>query len=382
MGAFCLPPKITACSVKKSGGVLKSKIRFVSLIWVFSLVLVFQTFSFSLFAKSCATALNGISIVSINVLNLLDPTPEGGKRLDFLPGYNQDVVRDKIARIKRIVTRDGTCLPDIACVMELNNENMAHQLAAALGYEHVQMTKSPDSRGIDVALMYNTGSVLNRARFKEEIPYQADVFKQRPSRNLLLVDFDVNGKHFIVVVVHWPSMRNPIEMSMAAAAETRKAVLSQLAKFPDATVVVLGDFNSIPSKNDLTGRNPFDHEFQLGDGKGPKIINARQLADPKVLLTQPPGTYFYREEKSWNELDRAGIVQGPDIVFDPSSYLVYAHPEFSKVEPNSKGWPTPTGYFFKWEGNKLKASGASDHFPVFVQFLVTGIVSQSPPSPK
>jgi len=319
--------------------------------------------------------------VSVNVLNLLDPTPEGGKKLDFIPGYNQDVVRDKIARVKRIVTRDGQCLPDIVCVMELNNENMAHQLAAAMGYENVLMTKSPDSRGMDVALLFNYGPILKRARFKDEISYQADAFKQRPSRNILLVDFDVNGKHFIVMVVHWPSMRNPIDMSMAAATETRAAVLKQLEKFPDATVVVLGDFNSVPTHNDAQGKNPYDHAFLIGDGKGPKIINARSLVDPAILKNQPPGTYFFGKENNWNELDRAGIVQGPDIVFDPSSYLVYAHPDFSKVLPTSQGFPAPISYFFNWENGKLVARGASDHFPLFLQFIVKGMLNQGPPKP-
>lgn len=355
-----------------------SSFRFFLLISVFVLS---QAFDFSILAKTCTTALNGISIVSVNVHNLFDEATEGGKKVELPPGYNQLVVDDKIARIKKVVTRDGSCLPDIACVMEIENENVAHQLALELGYKNMFMTKSPDRRGIDVALFYNHGPVLQRARFRDEIPYQSDLFKARPSRNLLLVDFDVQGKHFIVVVVHWPSMANPIEMSMAAATETRKAVLDQLAKFPDATVVVLGDFNSIPSKNDPKGRNPYDHAFLIGDGKGPKLVNARDLVDPAILKTQPPGTYFYKEDNSWNELDRAGIAQGPDIVFDPNSYLVYAHPDFSAVQPSSKGAPTPTGYFFKWEGTNLISRGASDHFPLFVQFLVKGIATQGPPKP-
>ncbi len=333
-------------------------------------------------SQSCSPNLSNVSVALYNAHNLFDNTYDGDKEYKLPPGYNQAVVQDKKDRIKKVITRDGKCLPDVLCLVEIENENVAHQAASYFGYKYMFMTKSPDSRGIDVALMFNETVTLKRARYRNEVKYNRDEFEKSPSRNILIVDLDVGGRSLILIVVHWPSMRNPIEMSVAAAEETRKVVEEQAAKYPNATIAVLGDFNSIPSKNAKDGRNPYDDILLKGKGAGPQLFNARTATDPAVLRPQVPGTYFYKDENSWNELDRIAILEGPFVKFDRKSYFVFPHPEFSAVLPTSNGAPAPIGYFYNWENGKLVSKGASDHFPVFVSFTVTSESGAAPTSPE
>ena len=113
---------------------------------------------------------------------------------------------------------------------------------------------SPDSRGIDVALLYR--SDLFRPFDYRAIPVVDSKDNSFKTRDILQVSGVLNGcdtLHFFVN--HWPSRYGGIMETIryrALAAETlRKSVKGLLLRFPSAKIICMGDFNDTPTDDSL-----------------------------------------------------------------------------------------------------------------------------------
>lgn len=340
-----------------------------------------------------------LEFMSYNVENLFDANHDEGK-LDwaYLPKANKekskeckkveskrrreecfdtdwtaDKVKLKINQIADVVLKDRRSPPDFMALVEVENEAVVKQLAETLRYKQVAVTNSPDNRGIDVALMFNTDKNLEFVK-KSEIVFTSDEFKGWPTRNILEVEFLLDKKYPLTVFVnHWPSLGNPNIKRVRAAEFLRKRVQEILKKNKDHAVVAVGDFNTIDSNHPHPFKDVLLKDDLLYD------LHESYKDDKKISWDtknqQPPGTYFFAPEMTWNVLDRVFLSpnlkgkKGLSVAND--SYEIYA-PNFvtetyeyksrGKYLNGSKVVGVPKRY--NHNASTTGEAGYSDHFPV------------------
>lgn len=180
------------------------------------LVLVCVLFAFNVNAKS-------VEIMSYNVENLFDAKHDEGKNdWSFLPkdapgkqeclrkrkskyrrnecydaDWTEEKVEMKLAQIVDVITKERKTLPDFLGLIEVENGEIVGRLAKKLGYENVEITSSPDFRGVDVALLYKTSASIKKISRAEHV-----VPVDYPSRNILEVEFTIDGHPLTLFVNH------------------------------------------------------------------------------------------------------------------------------------------------------------------------------------
>ncbi len=294
------------------------------------------------------TAINELKIMSYNVLNLFDADKDSAKD-DWLwlpinaPGkqnYCQNIssskdrqycsqfdwtyekVNWKLQQIKKVVDFQGS-KPDMIAVVEVENENVLSLLAATLGYQHYIITNSPDLRGIDVGLMFNTKPGLSYSNWEAiRVPFKSG----RPGRDLLRVDFVWNGKPLSVYVNHWPSQRNPIDerISCAEYLAHNIDVMSQ-ANGPTWSAIAVGDFNTLDSEQPNAFYDIM-HNSHWSNSLYDAELYARESRQNPALPYTPPGTYYYIKDDAWNRLDRVivtkNLIDQKDMEFAQESFRI------------------------------------------------------------
>jgi predicted extracellular nuclease len=152
---------------------------------------------------------------------------------------------------KVIVAVGGVTPPDLIGVCEVENRFVLNRIVnetplAKFPYGVVHHD-SPDARGIDVGLMYNkeTFKLVGSKFFTASLP------SGRTTREILLAKGVVNELDTLhVMVCHLPSKYGGEVASeggrMAAAAVLRTVADSILATSPNASLIIMGDFNDTP----------------------------------------------------------------------------------------------------------------------------------------
>lgn len=344
------------------------------------------------FAKETST---GIEIMTYNVENLFDAVHDKGKNdWTYLPfskqksrecqkvkskyrrnecfetDWTEKKVELKLKQIRKVLLEgERKSLPQILGLIEVENPQVVSKLAKSLGYEKFVMTNSPDKRGIDVALLWNPSKDLIFKTFHEH-ELKGDYFKKKPSRNILEVEFQVaNSESLYVFVNHWPSLGNP-DNTRVQAATLLKSRIEKLQKANSkAGFIAMGDFNTIPKLKKKSKIHPFRDIFL----KDSIMVDLRESylsseSVPKSLkMKQPPGTYYYKRGKVWNQLDRVffskNLLTGNNLKIDLNSFEVYA-PSFSRKSETKgyKGQLAP--YRFDHKAKTVDEMGYSDHFPI------------------
>lgn len=346
-----------------------------------------------------------ISILSYNVENLFDVEHDSSKiDWEFLPaGYpgrdaycqglrtskeqkqcletdwTADKLELKIKQIKKVVDLASPILPEIMGVSEIENENVVRKLANELCYRDIIVTDSPDVRGIDVGIMYNSSANL---KYLNHIEHHLDpAISGKPSRNVLQVNFLVGGHNLIVFMNHWPSQGAPAPVRVAVAKFVQEKVKQAIDADPSATVVVMGDFNVIsndrpdPFFNVL--ENPAAGTAQLFDVDSKWRGALKSTQNYTELNAMPLATYFYGVEASFNLLDRFFVnknaTDGRGLEVDVNKYRIVTAPEITST------WGYPKGHWLsgsivrgiprRYDHNATDAAkaGYSDHFPIYLE---------------
>ena len=258
---------------------------------------------------------------------------------------------------------DGTGA-DIVGLSEVENSLVIKDLLAQaslkkMGYE-IAHHESPDTRGIDVAMIYKKKSfrVIGTAAFKVDISQ----YEQYPTRDIVLVKGVTSTKDTLYVFLnHWPSRRGGTKESQPrrqlAAEVLRHAVDSILKQSPDAKLVLMGDFNDNPPDASVSQT--------LGTTKVPDLSVPNSLYNPTNNFDWKAGegSEFYRG--SWdrfiqiilstslvkNQLDRENKFH--DIYLFKPQWLLKEEPAYQQMVPYRTFDDTlPIGF--------------SDHLPVYV----------------
>ena len=306
-------------------------------------------------------------IMFYNVENLFDTIDNPNTSDDeFLPdgvrnwgGYRFYI---KLQRLSQVIVATGeNGFPAVIGMCEVEN----HQVLESL-IHHTPLKKidygivhqeSPDSRGIDVAMLYRKD--MFSPQFFRAIRVSDPADPSFTTRDILYVKglLGTDTMHFFVN--HWPSKYGGVSATKPrralAASVLRAQTYSLLARNPSANIIIMGDLNDSPLDKSVAG--------VLGAkpvGK-PSPSGLYNLAYP--LAKKGIGTNKYRSKwdlidqfiVSRNLVSKDGMASHPDAfsVFSPSYLLV-------KDENNLGEKLNRTFVGVKYNG------GFSDHLPILL----------------
>lgn len=232
-----------------------------------------------------------------NVENYFDPFDNPGKNDDqftaegeYFWGWKKfEKKRDDIARTIILAADTYGQFPALVGLCEVESHFalrhlLEHTPLARAGYNFIHR-ESPDSRGIDVALLYREEIFTPL----EEKFYSVDF----PTREVLHVKGVVNSLDTIHVFVnHWPSKLGGEKASaprrMAVSERVKSVVDSILAAAPQAGIILMGDLN--------------DGYASEAVGNLAPLVNLARWAEGAE------GTHKYQGE--WNIIDHFSVSEG------------------------------------------------------------------------
>ena len=320
-------------------------------------------------------AQNDYRVMFYNVENLFDTKDDSLKNdEDFLPdGFTRWTpwkYWEKLRDITRVITAvGGMQSPALVGLCEVENDSVLFDLTRrsplrAQEYEYI-VTRSPDERGIDVALLYQ------RHQFKllehDEYEIRFDRPASRPTRNILhAVGELINSDTIDVFVCHFPSRSNGQKETeparVAAATLLREKTDSILALRMRPHCIIMGDFNDQPDNKSLL------HTLKAGRVRPPFHADKLYNLFFDHLKARDRGTYKYQGK--WNVLDQF-MVNGSMLMEENGMYIkdFEAHifdGEFL-LENDDKYYgkkPYRTNLGPRYHG------GFSDHLPIYVDLMI------------
>ncbi len=311
-----------------------------------------------------------IEVVFYNVENFFD-TVDSPKTKDeeFLPTsekqWNKERYDKKQADIFRVLNSlSENDFPELIGFSEIENATVlqdfiSQQAFNGMKYDFVH-EDSPDVRGIDVALIYNTEIFVPIKSENMQVNLPAP-FDKDHTRDILYVEGFLAGERVHIFVNHWSSRRGGVEESEPKRIEAANVALKKIAAIQkneeDPLIMLMGDFNDSPinrsicevlnaqgtfaSTNDALLYNPFHSFSSRGIGSYKYKANWNML--DQIILSK---AMFGRDNSfyaSWD--DCAGILQKDWMMFRDKKY---------GLKPNrTYGGPNYYG-------------GFSDHLPVYI----------------
>ncbi len=292
------------------------------------------------------------SIAFYNVENLFDTIDGVNDDAEFLPNgsmhWNSERYKDKIVHINQVI--DQMENPLFIGMCEVENASVVRDVmknSVKINKYGLVHYDSPDHRGIDVALIYDSSSIqlAQSGRLTVNLPG----VNPSPTRDVLWAKFANKKDSIVVMINHWPSRRGGQEESdknRMAAAETARLFIDSLLKVnKNYKIIFMGDLNDYPNNN------------------GPKLIGEKLR--PMICSTSGDfgGSYLYNNE--WNVLDHIFVSdyllkKGKGLRVVPKSGKIHAY-DFILTE--YKGNTVP---FRTYAGTKY-LGGYSDHLPVSIQ---------------
>lgn len=335
-------------------------------------------------------AASQISIMSYNVENLFDPIPNPHYNDDdFTPGgkyrWTEKRLHQKLYNLSKVITsvqnEDGSKCPDILGLQEVQNGRILKlwndEYLQECEYQSLIINQNgPDQRGIKVALM---------SRFElESTPRSHYIY--RGTRFIIEATFEIDSELLTVFVNHWKSRAGGGEDKRIFTANVLRERIREIQQdAPYRGIVALGDFNDEPESPSLyKSLGAIDHPHEVYDNTHQvrlwnpsfELVHLpKQMAKAKEwkergydidleklerYYRQKRGTYFYRHESRFNQLDHIlisrGLLDHRGFQYVAESFRVLKHPEFK----DRNGVPR------SFHSNS-DANGASDHFPVLLR---------------
>ncbi len=289
------------------------------------------------------------SIAFYNVENLFDTLDGPNDDAEFLPSakneWNNAKYQEKLSHIREVLLAMGK--PLICGFSEVENAGVVRAIIAQqkdfknYGVVHYE---SPDARGIDVAIIYDSSQLKLLA--SNTIRFILPGETKATTRDILWAQFQNKKQVFYVMVNHWPSRRGGTDESdvkRVAAAKIACQFIDSVQKSNGLPIVLLGDLNDYP------------------DNTGPKLLDERLY--PMITTASGPtkGTHYYNNE--WGILDH--IYVSPNFISSKKGVLKNSgviH-NFPFLMEEYKGVIQPKRTY----GGTKYLGGYSDHLPVSIQ---------------
>ncbi|MGB1104346.1 MAG: endonuclease/exonuclease/phosphatase family protein [Crocinitomicaceae bacterium] len=305
-----------------------------------------------------------------NLENLFDTVDDPNKRdEDFTPdgsyAWNEEKYLNKLNNMAHVIEDMGTDItPDgmaILGVCEVENRKVLEDLVVQekikdRDYQIIH-EESPDRRGIDVGLLYQSKyfTPSNFKSYELKFPDNPDYY----TRDQLVVSGTLDGDKVNIIVAHWPSRSGGQAKSeprrIEAAKLGRKIIDSLLAVDPASKIILMGDLNDDPIDRSVK-------EYIRARAKIKKMKSGDMYNTMYDKFKQGDCTLAYRD--AWNLFDQL-IISAGLISEDCSSFVfhrsyVYNKPYLKQKEGPYKGYPKRTH-----AGGKY-LNGYSDHLPVYL----------------
>ena len=235
---------------------------------------------------------------------------------------------------------------------EVENKKVIEDLLDAkhlkeLPYDYVHYD-SPDERGIDVGLIYDTTQFSLTTSETFTLNLYDDEGKRDFTRDILLVTGILDNNLVHIIVNHWPSRRKGSQETehkrLIASKKVEEIIELIKSKEEHPRILIMGDFNDGPSDKSVQN-----------------LTQNQSLYNPMAILkSRNRGSLSYRLE--WNLFDQILISTNffeRDTLNYESAHIFDV--DFLKLfNGKYKGIPYRT-----YVGKKYKG-GYSDHFPVYI----------------
>lgn len=293
---------------------------------------------------------------------------------DFTPSgnyhYSSSIYHAKLHNLATVLQELGTDItpdgPAIIGAAEVENDHVLMDLIAqpelqGRNYRFVHF-ESPDSRGIDVAMLYNPNyfTVVRARALYTDISQWGE--KGGKTRDVLYVIGILAGDTTHVFVNHWPSRRGGEAASAplrAIAAGVSKHVIDSLMRINAATrVLVMGDLNDDPTSPSIAK--------VLGAKSDRERISDGELFNPwTAFLAKGIGTLAYND--SWNLFDQ--IMLSSSWLKPADKHWYYYKAEIFNRDFLKEHFGQYRGYPHRSFDGTNWINGYSDHFPVLVYLV-------------
>lgn len=238
-------------------------------------------------------------VATWNIENAFDTVCDESKDdLDFLPHAERHWHSGRYWRKLRGITQTLAAmeLPVLVGFQEVENDTVLRDLTRRTAlwsarYKYV-ITDSPDSRGVDVALLYNPKVFSLLSWHATRVPSVEQGL--RPTRDILVASGIVGEDTLHVCVVHLPSRRNNDRATRQNRALAVATLCNVLDSLNDEKVLVMGDFNAEPDDEIFTHLS--------------KRLVTMMPVDRK-MQNEKRGTYYFRG--IWGCLDH--ILVSPEL---------------------------------------------------------------------
>lgn len=326
-------------------------------------------------AKKAPVSYQITAIAFYNFENFFDTLKAVGKfDEDFTPNgayhYTREIYQAKVHNLATVLRQLGTDVtpdgPALIGTAEIENDRVLADLVAApeIADRHYRFVhfESPDSRGIDVALLYNPKyfQVLHASALFTDIRRFGE--KGGRTRDVLHVIGVLAGDTTHVFVNHWPSRRGGQSVSAPlraiAANVSRRVIDSLMVINANTKVIVMGDLNDDPTDNSIAK--------VLGAKGDIKKVEPGELYNPWVnYIKKGIGTLGYAD--SWNLFDQI-ILSSGWLRPEGKHWQFYKSEIFSRDFLKTK-FGQYKGYPHRSFDGPNWINGYSDHFPVLVYLV-------------
>ena len=310
---------------------------------------IWLTISFMLI--SCSPPIEPLSIGFWNGENLFDTFDDPSKNDDEFAIGGRKNVTQKIYDLK--IKHSAEVLydlnVDVLGICEVEHASVLEDINSAYkerDYKIIQY-ESPDERGIDNALMYDSKyfQVISSKPIPNTLP------GGDKTRDILYVKGKYAGEIVHLFVNHWPSNYGGREKAIPKRAVTAqlivREILSILSLDASSEIILMGDFNEDPDEMNVQSL---------------KTVGLSSLMEP--MIGEPnKGTYVYRGEDLFYDqiIVHESLRDKEGLVLVPESIYILDLPKYRQQEGNYKHFP----YRF-WAGNNL-LGGYSDHLAVRIE---------------
>lgn len=313
-----------------------------------------------------------ITIASWNLENLFDTVDDPNKNdVEFTPSsrkeWTMDRLNTKLYNLSRVISSiNNNKGPDILGVCEVEHKALLDSMIVKfLHYKNYKVAykESPDNRGIDNGLIYNT-DLFSLMSVKGDTIKLDDGY---PTRLILNVNLLTKDKDTLIVYVnHWPSRRGgeKSEKNRVRAAETLKHdIESHFKRNSKSKIIIIGDFNDNPNNNSILKELNAVPFYCDSTNYIETYRDLYNLAFPSYA--EGLGTYKYRD--NWNMLDQViisgALIDSKNVHYICNSFEVYKPLMMVTRSGKYKGAAFPT------YGGSRYLGGYSDHYPVVTKFI-------------
>lgn len=300
-------------------------------------------------------------IGSYNVENLFDTKDDPSTEDEwFLPTsstqWDDKKYETKLNHLAKVIDAMNASSggPDIIGLCEVENKSVVEDLSnqQALKDNHYEIVhyESPDTRGIDVAAMYDGTKFKLISSRSINVPMPED--NNIKTRDILYCQFEAleSGNILHFYVNHWSSRRGGEEETFFKRKNCATALLKDLnehvASWNEQTIIMVGDFNDYP-----TDKSIYD------------VLGAKETAENTKLFNltydlEKNGKGTYNHKGDWGCLDNIIITSAAaKHITEPVEILK----EDWMLYTNKKGEQYPNRTY----GGSNYYGGYSDHLPVY-----------------